>query len=111
MDLFVILSGTRRTLSWRDMVRSSTEWSEGVLSLNERRSVIAKEHQRSQESKDDSNGLPRYKYQHESTSGGLRTTCDSLPFYRQMFLQGALQMRPPFDLSASFLHKTNVLDD
>ena len=95
MNVFIFRRRVRRRLPEYDAVRNVTIWGERVFSFNQRGSEIAKQHQCSEEPKNDDNGLPRNKYQHESTSGGLRATCDSLLFYRRMLLQGTLKMRPP----------------
>ena len=95
VNIFVFRRRVRRRLPKSDAVRNVPVRGEGVLSFNQRGSEIAKQHQGSDESKKDNNGLPRNKYQHESTSGGLRATCNSLPFYRRMFCRIHVKIRCP----------------
>ena len=106
--VFVFRGGVCCRVPRGDAVRNAPVRDKGVLSFNQRRSIIAKQNQCSEESKNENNGLPRNKYQHELTSGGVRATCDSLPFYRRMLLQRTLKMRTPFVRSANLLCKTDV---
>lgn len=67
--VFVFRGGVCSRLPGGDVVRSAPVRGKGVLSFNQRRSIIAKQNQCSEESKNEKNGLPRNKYQHELTSG------------------------------------------
>lgn len=59
VNLFMLWGRMRGRLPWGDAVRNVTIWGERVLSLNQRRSVIAEQHQRGQKPKNEYNGLPR----------------------------------------------------
>jgi hypothetical protein len=108
VNVFVFWRGVRCRLPESDAVRNVSVRGEGILPFNQRRSEVAKQYQRSEESINDNNGLPRDKYQHESTSWGLRATCNSKQFYRRILLLSKLKMCPPFVHSANLFCKTDV---
>ena len=69
VNVFMFRHRVRRRLPKGDAVRNVSVRGKGIFSFNQRGSEIAKQHQSSEESESDSNGLKRYKDQHESTSG------------------------------------------
>ena len=96
--VFVFRGGVCCRVPRGDAVRNAPVRDKGVLSFNQRRSIIAKQNQCSEESKNENNGLPRNKYQHELTSGGgesnLRLTTILPPNALAAYAQNANAFRP-----------------